>query len=200
MRQTWRKKWINSLYFSLLTGIQGRDRFGGDWHHRQTVWSSEKSFSQLSPKGHFPGLFCILIPYPAQDRNRSAAEWLPSSPGPPITEPSCDNSTGASMGKMLIEQRNVPVVWRATGAAQGYNHPPAVPTAASQPQQTAILPPSRTYEVWIGGDRDRVANDGYLWMTRLAAFVPTAATHGAKPRFAQKAITLAPSRSLCGFC
>jgi hypothetical protein len=41
-----------------------------------------ESFSQLSSKGPLPGLFCILIPYPAQDRNRSAANWVPSSPGP----------------------------------------------------------------------------------------------------------------------
>jgi len=30
-----------SLYFSLLTGILGRDGFAGDWHHRHSVCSSE---------------------------------------------------------------------------------------------------------------------------------------------------------------
>jgi hypothetical protein len=34
----WREKTaVFSLYFSLLTGIRGRDGFAGDWHHRQTV-------------------------------------------------------------------------------------------------------------------------------------------------------------------
>jgi hypothetical protein len=37
------------LYFSLLTGIRGRDGFAGDWHHRQTVCSSENC-SLVSPE------------------------------------------------------------------------------------------------------------------------------------------------------
>jgi hypothetical protein len=33
----WGKALAFSLYFSLLTGISGRDGFARDWHHRQTV-------------------------------------------------------------------------------------------------------------------------------------------------------------------
>jgi hypothetical protein len=82
---------------------------------------------------------------------------------------------------MLIEKGNVPVVKRATGAAQGITIRRLCQQRLASPNKPLSLPPSRTYEVWIGGDRDRAANDGYLWMTRLAAFV-NHWDHGGDPR------------------
>jgi hypothetical protein len=64
---------------------------------------------------------------------------------------------------------------------QGYNHRPLCQQRLASPNKPLSLPPSRTYEVWIGGDRDRVANDAYLWMTRLAALV-NHWDHGGDPR------------------
>jgi hypothetical protein len=43
------------VYFSLLTGIQGRDGFAGGWHHGQTVCNSENWSSDSLRNARSPG-------------------------------------------------------------------------------------------------------------------------------------------------
>jgi hypothetical protein len=60
LSNAWREKTaVFSLYFSLLTGIRGRDGFAGDWHHRQQSDSSENC-SLVSPEfGAFRRFRCL---------------------------------------------------------------------------------------------------------------------------------------------